>query len=85
MISAEMLKHELDPSPLIDPWEKLLKSSWEKETMAVTCIFAFFHPVFYPVEQNLMFWVTFKLSSANAPNLDKVNILSSGERDTEVR
>ena len=47
----------------------------EKEKMAVTNIFSFFHNVFTFLRTNLSFLSTFKLSSANYVfNLDKFKI-----------
>ena len=58
--------------------EAFLKTLLEKEKMLVTSIFSFSHNVFYHSPTKFQFSVTFNLSSANAFNLDKAKILSSG-------
>ena len=58
----------------------LFKTLWEKMKMLKTNIFSSSHNVFFTLsEKYCTILAPFELSSANALNLDKANILSSGK------
>ena len=57
----------------------LLKTLWEKKKMLITSIFLFSRNGFHPVKYKFNVLVTIKLLSANAFNLGKPKILSSGK------
>ena len=60
-------------------WERsLFKTLWEKEKLLVTSIFSFSHNVFYSIKDRNDRLCSFILSSANAFNSDKDQIMLSG-------
>ena len=56
-----------------------MKTLLEKEKMLETSIFYFSHDVFYPIREKLHQLNCIEIVSANAFNLDKAKILSSGK------